>query len=67
MGLEEEIKIVSDFLDRHESINERHNIYCQMRDDIMKNYYINEVDILGKVLKYRKDNQTKSPLVDVYV
>ena len=56
MTLEQEIKMLSDFLDSHSEIPQRYEIYCEMRDDIYNRYGIKEVEVLSIVLKYRNNH-----------
>lgn len=53
MGLEEEIQVLSDFLFTHEDIPQQYQIYCQMRNQMYKDYKINENVLLGKVIDHR--------------
>lgn len=57
MGLEKEISVLHSFLHEHEKVENHHVIYCQMRDDMMKNYGISETNILHKVMEHQRERK----------
>ncbi len=55
MSLDEEIKVLHDFIFSHEPCVETHKVYREMVTDMQKRYSYTEQMLLHKVIDYRQE------------